>query len=78
MIFFNNLIQLIFGAEVKIIYVFEKPKDQPVWGAYHNPANHNDSDSVCYTCRSFLFRRYSKLGKLMQAVDNPELAKLPA
>jgi len=77
MIFFDNLMQLLFGADVKILNVFERQIGITFLGAYITPLQIITMATVFSIFIVFwLFKKYSRLGKLMQAVaDNPELAK---
>jgi len=77
MIFFDNLTQLLFGADVKILNVFESQIGLKFFGAYITPLQIIIIATVfCIFIAFWLFRKFSRLGRLMQAVsDNPELAK---
>jgi branched-subunit amino acid ABC-type transport system permease component len=77
MIFFDNLIQLLFGADVKILNVTGRQTGLTFGGVYITPLQIIILTTVFFLFIAFwLFKKFSKLGKLMQAVaDNPELAK---
>ena len=77
MIFFDNLMQLLFGADVKIIRVFENQRGIEFLGAYITPLQLIIIATVLLILLGmWLLQKHSKLGKLMQAVaDNPDLAK---
>jgi len=77
MIFFDNLMQLLFGADVKILSVISESTGINIWGAYITPLQIVVIlTSLLLLGLLWLFTKYSKLGRRMRAVaDNPELAQ---
>ncbi|MBT3539369.1 branched-chain amino acid ABC transporter permease [Candidatus Parcubacteria bacterium] len=77
MAFFDNLMQLLFGADVKILSIFPHGKGIEILGAYITPIQIVILIVVLLLFFGlWAFSKYSKLGKIMRAVsDNPELAK---
>jgi len=77
MTFVDNFIQMLFGPDVKIINLFNKGAGLTILGAYITPLQIIFiSITLLLLLALWLFKKYSQLGKLMQAVaDNPDLAK---
>ncbi|HAT03575.1 MAG TPA: branched-chain amino acid ABC transporter permease [Candidatus Magasanikbacteria bacterium] len=77
MIFCDNLMQLLFGANVKILSIFPHGRGIEFLGAYITPIQIAILIIVLILFVGlWTFSKYSRLGKIMRAVaDNPELAK---
>jgi len=78
MYFLNNLMQLLFGADVKILSVITESTGINIWGAYITPLQIVVIiTALVLLAFVWIFTKKSKLGKLMRAVaDNPELARI--
>ena len=78
LILFQNLIQLIFGANVKEIGYLEVRKGMEIWGASITPLQVVIiAVSVVLMISFYFFMKYTRLGRNMRAVsDNKELASV--
>ncbi|HLC49122.1 MAG TPA: branched-chain amino acid ABC transporter permease [Candidatus Andersenbacteria bacterium] len=78
MIFLENLMLLLFGADVKTLAYIPVRKGIELWGAIITPLQIVIiATALLLLCFVWIFTKYTKLGKAMRAVaDNEELAEI--